>query len=80
MRTLLLTTMLLVLLCNTQVLTLRCYTCEEDDADCKQVTECPPSSMFCRTVVTADTVTRTCEEMCVSGVNAYCCQGDLCEN
>ncbi|XP_021442826.1 short neurotoxin 7-like [Oncorhynchus mykiss] len=80
MRTLLLTTMLLVLLCSTQVLTLRCYTCDMADADCKQETECPPSSMYCRTVVTADTVTRTCEEMCASGVNVYCCQGDLCEN
>ncbi|KAJ7990632.1 hypothetical protein DPEC_G00302410 [Dallia pectoralis] len=81
MKTLILTTVLLLLVCSSQVHSLSCFTCDPNNPEnCKVVTQCPPSSQYCRTVVTATTVARSCEEMCDPGVNIYCCQGDLCEN
>ncbi|KAM4686631.1 secreted Ly-6/uPAR-related protein 1-like [Amazona ochrocephala] len=75
---------------------LRCYTCKEptDIAKCKTVTLCPPKSIVCSTTLhSVDsgypffgniTVTRNCEEECVSndeiGSNKpkSCCYTDLC--
>ncbi|KAM9575414.1 secreted Ly-6/uPAR-related protein 1-like [Guaruba guarouba] len=75
---------------------LRCYTCKEptDIAKCKTVTLCPPKSIVCTTTLhSVDsgypffgniTVTRNCEEECVSydGIGANkpksCCYTDLC--
>ncbi|XP_010016865.1 PREDICTED: secreted Ly-6/uPAR-related protein 1-like [Nestor notabilis] len=75
---------------------LRCYTCKEpkDIAECKTVTLCPPKSIVCTTTLhSVDsgypffgniTVTRNCEEECVSydGIGANkpksCCYTDLC--
>ncbi|KAG7223117.1 hypothetical protein INR49_015876 [Caranx melampygus] len=46
----LLLTLLLLLLCSTQVLTLQCFTCvDENDDICKTVTECPPEAQYCKT-------------------------------
>ncbi|XP_030368122.1 ly6/PLAUR domain-containing protein 2-like [Strigops habroptila] len=75
---------------------LRCYTCKEptDITKCKTVTLCPPKSIVCTTTLhSVDsgypffgniTVTRNCEEECVSydGIGANkpksCCYTDLC--
>uniref|UniRef100_A0A8B9ETP5 Snake toxin/toxin-like domain-containing protein n=1 Tax=Amazona collaria TaxID=241587 RepID=A0A8B9ETP5_9PSIT len=75
---------------------LRCYTCKEptDIAKCKTVTLCPPKSIVCSTTLhSVDsgypffgniTVTRNCEEECVSndGIGSNkpksCCYTDLC--
>ncbi|KAL0973351.1 hypothetical protein UPYG_G00202340 [Umbra pygmaea] len=81
MRTLLLTTVILLLLCSSQVLTLRCFTCDQNNPDnCKVVTECPGSSKFCRTVTIAgEIVSRSCQDTCVKDDNIQCCQQDMCD-
>ncbi|XP_069045882.1 lymphocyte antigen 6D [Lepisosteus oculatus] len=68
---------LLLLLCSSQVQSLKCYTCE-NDPKCKTETECPPSSQFCRTEATATAFSRSCEEICVPSVTVTCCTEDLC--
>ncbi|XP_018604079.2 lymphocyte antigen 6D [Scleropages formosus] len=73
----LLCSLLLVLLCTTQVQALRCYTCE-GDSTCKTETECPPSSQYCKTEVSANTFSRTCEEFCINSFSVSCCTEDLC--
>ncbi|XP_071372394.1 lymphocyte antigen 6D [Centroberyx affinis] len=73
----LLPTLLLLLLCSTQVHTLKCLTCDGDDS-CKVETECPPESRYCRIVTTIDSVSRTCEEECTPEVDVICCEEDLC--
>ncbi|XP_029923262.1 lymphocyte antigen 6D [Myripristis murdjan] len=76
----LLLTLLLVLLCSTQVHTLQCYTCSSEQDDiCKTETNCPSSSRFCKTVVSADSISRTCEVNCAASENVLCCNEDLCE-
>ncbi|TKS81311.1 hypothetical protein D9C73_015416 [Collichthys lucidus] len=79
MKVLLLTTVLL-LLCSTQVLALRCYTCDNtNDPDCKTETECPESAQYCKTVERAgDIQSRTCEEFCAESEFINCCDEDLC--
>ncbi|CAN9511557.1 unnamed protein product [Ophioblennius macclurei] len=68
---------LLLLLCSTQVLTLRCNTCDGDD--CKMETDCPSTAQYCKTVTLAgDIVSRTCEEMCEEDDFTSCCSEDLC--
>ncbi|NWX12093.1 SLUR1 protein, partial [Aegotheles bennettii] len=75
---------------------LRCYTCKEptDIAECRKPTLCPPKATVCTTTLhSVDsgypffgniTVTRSCEEECVSynGIGAArpksCCYTDLC--
>ncbi|KFR07571.1 Secreted Ly-6/uPAR-related protein 1, partial [Nipponia nippon] len=75
---------------------LRCYTCKEpkDIAECRTVTLCPPKATVCTTTLhSVDsgypffgniTVTRSCEEQCISynGIGANkptsCCYTDLC--
>ncbi|XP_051468453.1 ly6/PLAUR domain-containing protein 2-like [Apus apus] len=75
---------------------LRCYTCKEptDIAECTKVTLCPPKATVCTTTLhSVDTgypffgnitVTRSCEEECISynGIGASkpksCCYTDLC--
>ncbi|KAG7470562.1 hypothetical protein MATL_G00115180 [Megalops atlanticus] len=69
--------LLLVLLCAPQVHSLRCYTCDGDPT-CKTPTECPASSMYCRTEVTGTVFSRTCEEKCVEKFGVTCCMDDLC--
>ncbi|XP_022074072.1 lymphocyte antigen 6D [Acanthochromis polyacanthus] len=69
--------MALLLLCSTQVLTLKCYTCD-DGADCKTETDCPPSSVYCKTTAHGDEFSRTCEEDCDEDFFTTCCQQDLC--
>ncbi|XP_054460668.1 lymphocyte antigen 6D [Anoplopoma fimbria] len=77
MKVLLLT--LLLLVCSTQVLTLRCYTCSgETDDICKQETDCPSSSNFCKTFESDTQFSRTCEDFCVEGVHTTCCDSNLC--
>ncbi|XP_071765727.1 lymphocyte antigen 6D [Centroberyx gerrardi] len=73
----LLPTLLLLLLCSTQVHALKCYTCDGDES-CKAETECPSSSMYCRTIVGTESISRTCEDECTEDVNVICCQDDLC--
>ncbi|KAG9264890.1 lymphocyte antigen 6D isoform X3 [Astyanax mexicanus] len=68
--------LVLVLVCSETVHSLKCFTCV--NGNCKTATECPESSNFCKTVVGYDSLSRTCEEFCVPGVNIYCCQEDLC--
>ncbi|XP_035536038.1 lymphocyte antigen 6D [Morone saxatilis] len=76
----LLLTVLLLLLCSTQVLTLRCYTCESDNDDlCKTETDCPDTAQYCKTVMGGgDIKSRTCEEFCAEDLFTTCCQQDLC--
>ncbi|XP_008279875.1 lymphocyte antigen 6D [Stegastes partitus] len=69
--------MLLLLLCSTQVLTLKCYTCD-GDLDCKTETDCPSSSQYCKTIVHGDEFSRTCENSCVDDDFTICCDEDLC--
>ncbi|KAM6283108.1 secreted Ly-6/uPAR-related protein 1-like [Porphyrio hochstetteri] len=75
---------------------LRCYTCKEptDISQCRKATLCPPKSTVCTTTLhSVDTgypffgnitVTRSCEEECLSydGIGATrpksCCYTDLC--
>ncbi|KAM6318327.1 secreted Ly-6/uPAR-related protein 1-like [Aegotheles albertisi] len=75
---------------------LRCYTCKEptDIAECRKPMLCPPKATVCTTTLhSVDTgypffgnitVTRSCEEECVSnnGIGAArpksCCYTDLC--
>nr|XP_031360050.1 secreted Ly-6/uPAR-related protein 1-like [Lonchura striata domestica] len=75
---------------------LRCYTCKEptDISKCKTATLCPPKATVCTTTLhSVDTgypffgnitVTRDCEEECLSydGIGAQkpksCCYTDLC--
>ncbi|KAM9359005.1 lymphocyte antigen 6D [Symphorus nematophorus] len=71
--------LLLLLLCSTQVLTLRCYTCE--DSNCKTATECPDSAQYCKTVLNeGEIVSQTCEDICDEQEYpaTSCCQDDLC--
>nr|XP_043888453.1 lymphocyte antigen 6D-like [Solea senegalensis] len=75
----LLLTLLVVLLCSTQVLTLRCYTCEGDSENCKAETECLPTD-YCKTVVGGNTMRRGCAARCVPNDVTYCCQENLCES
>ncbi|XP_042271142.1 lymphocyte antigen 6D [Thunnus albacares] len=70
---------LLLLLCSTQVFTLRCYTCEgENDDICKNVSECPSSAQYCKTTDIDNKLSRTCEDFCAEDLFTTCCQGDLC--
>ncbi|KAG8002172.1 hypothetical protein GBF38_012552 [Nibea albiflora] len=80
MKVLLLTTVLLLLLCSTQVLTLRCYTCDgTDESDCKTETDCPASAQYCKTVERGgDIQSRTCEQFCSESEFVNCCDEDLC--
>ncbi|XP_074001924.1 secreted Ly-6/uPAR-related protein 1-like [Numenius arquata] len=75
---------------------LRCYTCKEpmDIAECRTPTLCPPKATVCTTTLHSldtgypffgnITVTRSCEEECISynGIGASkpksCCYTDLC--
>ncbi|XP_029302835.1 lymphocyte antigen 6D-like [Cottoperca gobio] len=68
---------LLLLLCSTQVLTLRCYTCG-GIWNCNAQTECPASAQYCKAVWLGEQFDRTCEEYCVEDEYTYCCQEDLC--
>ncbi|KAM9317711.1 lymphocyte antigen 6D [Pholidichthys leucotaenia] len=72
--------LLLLLLCSTQVFTLTCYTCET--SDCKEETVCPESATFCKTVLTneGDIDDRTCEETCSEDYVTRCCMTDLCSS
>ncbi|KAK9520590.1 hypothetical protein VZT92_020464 [Zoarces viviparus] len=79
MKVLLLTLLLLLLLCSAQVLTLRCYTCSDENDDiCKEATDCPESSFFCKTVESDTQLSRTCEQYCVEDYSTTCCSDDLC--
>ncbi|XP_061576202.1 lymphocyte antigen 6D [Cololabis saira] len=79
MKVLLLPLLLLLLLCSTQVLTLRCYTCEdENDTICKKETQCDDSAHYCRTSVHHETLSRTCEVFCAEDYFTTCCKEDLC--
>ncbi|GAA6218332.1 lymphocyte antigen 6D-like [Lates japonicus] len=73
----LLLTLLLVLLCSTQVLTLRCYTCQGEN--CKVETVCQDTAQYCKTYSRGDDISRTCEEICVADDFTTCCESDLCE-
>ncbi|XP_072248972.1 lymphocyte antigen 6D [Leuresthes tenuis] len=71
--------MLLLLLCSTQVLTLKCFTCEgEGDEICKTETDCPSSAQYCKTTQRGDEMSRTCEEFCAEDYFTTCCEEDLC--
>ncbi|XP_026231707.1 lymphocyte antigen 6D [Anabas testudineus] len=75
----LLLTLLLVLLCSTQVLTLRCYVCtSEDDNICKTEADCAATAQYCKTYQKELTFTRTCEDFCAEDHFTKCCQEDLC--
>ncbi|XP_037328104.2 lymphocyte antigen 6D [Pungitius pungitius] len=69
----------LLLLCSAQVLTLRCFTCRDgSDGICKEATDCPTSSHFCKTFENDTQFSRTCEDFCVEGQHTTCCKSDLC--
>ncbi|XP_039987427.1 lymphocyte antigen 6D [Xiphias gladius] len=71
--------LLLLLLCSTQVLTLSCYTCkDENDKICKTEKSCHPGAHYCKTFVRGDDISRTCEEFCAEDIFTTCCQTDLC--
>ncbi|XP_030601131.1 lymphocyte antigen 6D [Archocentrus centrarchus] len=75
----LLLTLLVVLLCSTQVLTLKCYTCEsEHDNICKTETVCPESAQYCKTTQKGDQFSRSCEDFCAQDYFTICCREDLC--
>ncbi|CAI5694004.1 unnamed protein product [Oreochromis niloticus] len=75
----LLLTLLFVLLCSTQVLTLNCYICEdENDISCKTETVCPLSAQYCKTIQRGDRIFRSCEEFCAEDYFTTCCREDLC--
>ncbi|XP_071352597.1 lymphocyte antigen 6D [Trachinotus anak] len=75
----LLLTLLLLLLCSTHVLTLRCYICEnESDDTCKTETECQASAQYCKLTQKDDQISRTCEEFCEDDYFTQCCETDLC--
>nr|XP_054598858.1 lymphocyte antigen 6D [Nothobranchius furzeri] len=75
----LLLTLVTLLLCSTQVLTLQCYSCEGDtDHICKTVTTCQSTSMYCKTYIKGDDISRSCEEFCQEDFFTTCCQEDLC--
>ncbi|XP_003803323.1 lymphocyte antigen 6D [Otolemur garnettii] len=71
---------------------LRCHVCVSS-TDCKHPQECSPSSNFCKTITTVESlsgnlVKKECTEKCVpiqtqqgqlsSSTAIQCCQGDLC--
>ncbi|XP_027765697.1 secreted Ly-6/uPAR-related protein 1-like [Empidonax traillii] len=88
--------LLLGLACLELAQSLRCYTCKEptDISKCRTATLCPPKATVCTTTLhSVDTgypffgnitVTRACEEECLSnnGIGASkpksCCYTDLC--
>ncbi|CAF91629.1 unnamed protein product [Tetraodon nigroviridis] len=71
---------LLLLVCTSQVLTLTCYVCtNENDKVCATELECPKSSNYCVTVESEGEISsRTCEANCPSGPYTTCCNEDLC--
>ncbi|KAM3616156.1 uncharacterized protein V6R79_013388 [Siganus canaliculatus] len=74
--------MVLLLLCSTQVLTLKCYTCGgPNDRVCQVETECASNAEFCKTVENAEgaIASRSCEQDCFEDDFTTCCEGDLCE-
>ncbi|XP_061682995.1 lymphocyte antigen 6D [Syngnathoides biaculeatus] len=77
MKTVVLVTTLL--LCSTQVLTLKCYSCEgEDQNDCKTAVTCKENETFCKIRGLGDNVTRGCAKECDEDTMTTCCQVDLC--
>ncbi|XP_061918010.1 lymphocyte antigen 6D [Entelurus aequoreus] len=76
----LLVTLMLLLLCSTPVLTLKCYTCHGDDEDnCITQTECPQDWTFCRTFYDGNQLHRECVEDCDDTLPfTSCCTEDLC--
>ncbi|RVE64552.1 hypothetical protein OJAV_G00126960 [Oryzias javanicus] len=71
--------MVLLLLCSAQVLTLKCYTCDgENDKICKTETVCPPLKDYCRTYQKGDVFSRSCESLCAEDYFTTCCTTDLC--
>ncbi|MEQ2293246.1 hypothetical protein AMECASPLE_031329 [Ameca splendens] len=61
------------------VLTLKCFTCQdENDTVCKTVTECHSSNQYCKTYKKGDTFSRSCEEFCAEDFFTVCCQEDFC--
>ncbi|XP_058490803.1 short neurotoxin 3-like [Solea solea] len=78
----LLLTLLVVLLCSTQVLTLQCYTCEDPDNPANTtpcVEECADGVFYCKTVVSENSLTRGCASECTNDENTGCCNVDLCD-
>ncbi|XP_034459303.1 lymphocyte antigen 6D [Hippoglossus hippoglossus] len=72
-------TLLLLLVCSTQVLTLRCNTCTSGaDVECKTPVECELTEVYCRTVMDGDQMDRTCEQFCDPDDFTSCCQTDEC--
>uniref|UniRef100_A0A8C3PVH5 Snake toxin/toxin-like domain-containing protein n=1 Tax=Chrysolophus pictus TaxID=9089 RepID=A0A8C3PVH5_CHRPC len=90
--------LLLGLACIELAQSLQCYTCKEptDISKCRTPTECPPRAKVCTTTLhSVDlgypffgniTVTRSCEEECVTyeGIGSNrptsCCYTDLCSD
>ncbi|PWA20247.1 lymphocyte antigen 6D [Gambusia affinis] len=75
----LLLSMVVLLLCSTQVLTLKCFTCQdENDTICKTETVCHSSNQYCKTYKKGNALSRSCEEFCAEDFFTVCCQEDLC--
>ncbi|XP_060901843.1 lymphocyte antigen 6D [Labrus mixtus] len=75
MKVLLLT--LLLLLCSTQVLSIRCFTCNSADDHCTVQTDCP-NDHYCMVREHSGSVSRTCAEICTENNHTSCCEEDLC--
>ncbi|XP_061538478.1 lymphocyte antigen 6D [Phycodurus eques] len=76
---LVLVTTLLLLLCSTQVLTLSCYSCNDEDRnDCITVKTCNENETFCKIYGLGNKISSGCAKKCVEDSQTTCCQSDLC--
>ncbi|XP_054650410.1 lymphocyte antigen 6D [Dunckerocampus dactyliophorus] len=76
----LLVTLMLLLLCSTQVLTLRCFTCNGGDQNpCTTVTECSSEETVCKTTFSSNKIQKGCAPACDEKEPlTSCCEVDLC--
>ncbi|XP_057695584.1 lymphocyte antigen 6D [Corythoichthys intestinalis] len=72
-------TLLFLLLCSTQVLTLECYSCVgSDENECNDVKTCKENELYCKTTGSGSEVHMDCSETCVESSTTTCCQTNLC--
>ncbi|XP_037124658.1 lymphocyte antigen 6D [Syngnathus acus] len=72
-------TTLLLLLCSTQVLTLRCFSYSCGDGNmCDNWVNCEENQIFCKTVGSGNQLTKSCAAECKEDFETSCCQSDLC--
>ncbi|CAL8344787.1 unnamed protein product [Arctogadus glacialis] len=71
--------LLVVLMCSTQVHTLRCFVCEGEEG-CATATECLNHEKFCKMSFTETSVSRSCASECKMDENQDCCMEDECNH